>query len=120
MTGPVRHRRRFVVPAVATVTVTAVLIAGCYETPAEPIAIDNKSDQQILIYQIDNGGEERPIPFFVVPPRQGIVDGSECVYSDLVARLEDGTFVGTREGPFCQGDPAWVFTQDDVDQAQAP
>jgi hypothetical protein len=106
--------------ALATVTVAAVLIAGCYELPAEPILLENQSDQLILIYQTDKSGEERPIPLYVLSPRRNTAEESPCVYSDLVARLEDGTLVDTREGPFCQGDPAWVFTQDDVDQATAP
>jgi hypothetical protein len=75
---------------------------------------------QAAFYQTDTSGEELPRPLIGVPPRQGITADSECVYSVLVARLEDGRLVGTREGPFCEGDPAWVSTQDDVDQATAP
>ena len=40
-----------------------------------------------------------------------------CIDADLEARLEDGTVIDTRPGPFCPDDPAWVVTQHDVDRA---
>ncbi len=43
--------------------------------------------------------------------------GYNCIGTDLQVRLEDGSVVATRPGPFCEGDPPWVITQAQVNAA---
>lgn len=93
----------------------AIVASACNELPAEPITIDNQSDQTIVVMGIDNVGE---FVFMEILPGRNGIDRSACVDPDLEARLESGAVVAFRPGPFCQGDPVWVITQAEVDAAR--
>ena len=82
--------------------------------PDGVIAIRNQSWQRLTIVAVTADGES---VYRELLARRTIRDRSECVESDLEARLYDGTLVASRSGPFCQGDPTWVITQAEVDGA---
>ncbi|NOX29626.1 MAG: hypothetical protein GXP35_06215 [Actinobacteria bacterium] len=106
-------RRRLSHPIIGVLLLLAVVASACNEIPAEPITIDNQSDQTIIIVR----SFSESVFMEILPGRTG-VDPSTCVDPDLEARLENGAVVASRPGPFCQGDPVWVITQAEVDAAQ--
>jgi len=107
-----RSRQR-VRPAIGVLLLLAIVASACNEIPAEPITIDNQSDQTIIIVR----SITESVFMEILPGRTG-VDRSACDDSDLAARLEGGAVVASRAGPFCQGDPEWVITQAEVDAAK--
>ena len=103
----------------ALAILVAVVATACNELPADPIEVDNTSDQKVVIWGVWGDGSADP-------PFGGIAAGTittltddECIEPDLEARLDDGTVVAELPKPFCQGDPTWVITQDQVDAATA-
>lgn len=82
--------------------------------PDGVIAIQNQSRQWLTIVAITADGESA---FRDLLAQRTVRDRSACVDSDLEVRLYDGTLVASRSGPFCQGDPKWVITEDEVDAA---
>jgi hypothetical protein len=111
----VKHfaRRRLSSPIIGVLLLLALVASACNEIPAEPITINNQSDQTIIIVR----SFSESVFMEILPGRTG-VDRSACDDSDLVARLEGGAVVASRPGPFCQGDPVWVITQAEVDAAR--
>ena len=107
---PIRRRMG---PAVGVLLLLAMVASACNEIPAEPITFDNQSDQTIVVVRSFSESVYKEIA-----PGSRVTDGSLCVDPDLEARLENGAVVASRPGPFCQGDPAWVITQAEVDAAK--
>lgn len=105
-------RGRIAWPGVGVLLALLVVASACNELPAEPITFENQSDQTITIMVIAGISESR---WGDVGPRSTTGDRSVCVDPDLEARLDDGTAVASRPGPFCQGDPVWVITQAQID-----
>ncbi len=90
----------------------AIVASACNEIPAEPITIDNQSDQTIIIMRVFETSES--VKMEILPGRNG-VDRSACVDPDLEAHLDIDVAVASRAGPFCQGDPVWMITQAQID-----
>ena len=100
----------------AAVILLAVMASACNELPAEPIEVDNTSDQRIGLWGISAAGSaDAPFGAIAAGTTQMIEEG--CVEKDLEARLDDGTVVAERPAPFCEGDPVWIITQAQVDAA---
>lgn len=100
----------------------AALAATVFATSCSGGTVDfaNESNSAIVIVQIGAAGES---VYGEIDATGGMsvltrwFDG--CIDEDLDARLEDGTVISTRPGPFCPDDPAWVITQQDVEQARS-
>lgn len=85
--------------------------------PPEPITIQNQSTQPLTIMTVGDGVES--VYKEVLGRRATTRDRAECVESDLEARrLDNGNVVAARPGPFCQGDPTWVISREEVDAAE--
>jgi hypothetical protein len=110
MTKWPRQRR---IDALVLTALAAVFVLGCNELPAEPIDVHNQSEQTIVIVRLVATGES--VVARVLPGDR--FTGENCIEPDLQVRPEDGSVVGTRAGPFCEGDPSWVITQAQVDAA---
>lgn len=101
----------------------AVVASTVIPTACSRGSIDfvNDSDTSIVIVQIV-GEDERVLDEIAGTGGFSILsrwfDG--CLEGDLEARLEDGTVVEARPGPFCPGDPAWIITEGDVERARDP
>ena len=84
--------------------------------PDGVIAILNGSDLELTIVAVGTDGESVYREVFWRLSR--IRDRSECIDADLEARRADnGNVVASRPGPFCQGEPEWAITQEQVDAA---
>lgn len=100
----------------------AVLASSVFAASCSGGTIDfvNESNRSVVIVQIDAAADS-------VYGEVGATGGMSvltrwfdgCIDEDLEARLEDGTVISTRPGPFCPDDPAWVITQQDVEQARS-
>ncbi len=100
----------------------AVLASSMFAASCSGGTVDfvNESNRSVVIMEIDAAGES-------VYGEIGATGGMSvltrwfdgCIDEDLEARLEDGTVISTRPGPFCPDDPAWVITQQDVEQARS-
>ena len=104
-----RQPRRVTV-SLAMLTLVAIVATACNELPAEPIDIHNQSEQTIVIVRLVGTGES--VVARVLPGDH--FTGENCIDPDLQVRLEGGTVVATRPGPFCEGDPVWVISEADV------
>ena len=82
--------------------------------PDGVIAIRNRSSQLLIVVAVGADGEK---VYREIRHGRTVRDRSQCVEPDLEARLYDGTLVASRPGPFCQGDPMWVITLEEVDAA---
>lgn len=109
-------RAKFFAVAVAALA-SSVLVASCSRGTIDFV---NESDSAIAIVKIGAAGES---VYDEIDATGGMsvltrwFDG--CIDEDLEARLEDGTVISSRPGPFCPGDPAWVITRQDVEQARS-
>jgi len=109
-------RAKFFAVAVAALA-SSVLVASCSRGTIDFV---NDSNRVIVIMKIDAAGESVYDEIDASGEMSVLTrwfDG--CIDEDLKARLEDGTLISTRPGPFCPGDPAWVITQQDVEQARS-
>lgn len=100
-------RARF--STVGIVAFAAVVLAG--SCSGGSVEIHNESSSTVVIMEIDAEGES---PYGEIDAGGGMVVHTRCIDDDLEARLEDGTVISARQGPFCEDDPAWVITQQDV------
>jgi len=108
-------RAKFFPVAIAALA-SSVFAASCSGGTVDFV---NESNATVVIVEIDTAGESV----------YGEIDATggmsvltrwfdDCIDEDLEAHLEDGTVISTRPGPFCPDDPAWVITQQDVEQAR--
>lgn len=82
-------------------------IAAC-EFPADAVKVFNASSQTVELVQ--ESGETR-ISLTKLRPGMGYTTRQECVADFVVLSLE-GEELARRPGPFCQGEPEWVITDD--------
>lgn len=112
----VSMRVRFFAVAVAALF-SVVVAASCSGGTVDFV---NESNRTLVIMEIDTAGESVYAEIDAtggMAVLKGWFDG--CIDGDLEARLEDGTVIDTRPGPFCHDDPAWLITQQDIDQARS-
>jgi len=77
------------------------LLGSLLGDPAkEVLAIDNRTDQRLLVYHVYFDGSEHPTELVPpIPPRSRIETGLPCGAGELAARTRDGELVA-RRGPF--------------------
>ncbi len=96
---------------------SSVLLASC---AGGSVDVVNDANEPVVIMQLDAADARL---FAEIEPTGGMSVltrwPDRCIDEDLEARLEDGTVIATRPGPFCPDDPAWVITPDDVEQARS-
>jgi hypothetical protein len=82
-------------------------VAAC-EFPRDAIRVFNASSQPVRLIEEFQGTR---IELTVLDPGTGDITRAQCV-GDLAVLNLDGEELAHRPGPFCQGDPEWVITEE--------
>jgi hypothetical protein len=91
------------------VAVVAIsLIASC-EYPNDAINVENQSTQTVTLAMVS---DDTRIELTILRPGEGDSLRNECVEMDFVVEDEAGRELARRPGPFCQGDPPWIITNE--------
>ncbi len=87
--------------------IVAVAAAAC-AYPRDTIKVFNASSQSVHLAEEFRGNR---LSRGVLEPGTGYITPEECL-GDLVVTSMAGKELVRRPGPFCQGDPEWVITDE--------
>lgn len=88
----------------------ALLVAACNELPADPITVENQTQQTLQIWGLDADGELNRFHFELDFTGMNSLGREECEPGLAALRVDGSEFA--RIGQICQGDPHWVITED--------
>lgn len=105
--NPPRSSMRVV--SAVIVAALLVVVSAC-EYRSDAIRVENRSSQTVNLFtEFD---EATRTDHGTLRPGEGFVDRLECIEIDFVAESLDGEELARRPGPFCQGDPPWILTDE--------
>jgi hypothetical protein len=83
-----------------------ILIASC-EYPNDAVNVENESSETVVL--VEELGDSRS-QGHELGPGEGYSTRRECVDGDFIVESLNGEELARRPGPFCQGDPPWIIT----------
>jgi hypothetical protein len=85
-----------------------LFVASC-DYPNDAVVVENRSSQTVILVEEFRGNRIGEIE---LGPGESDLRGEECVDGDFIVQSLDGEELARRRGPFCQGDPPWVITDE--------
>lgn len=106
---PTTAHVRLQVLAIVVLCVAAVACEMPFqEYPSDAVRVENQSSQTVVL---DLGS----LTVGTLRPNEGFSTRMECEDADFVVRSSEGEELARRPGPFCQGDPPWIITDELLD-----
>jgi hypothetical protein len=91
------------------IVVLCLAVAACEvpfrEYPSDAVRVENQSSQTVVL---DLGS----LTVGTLRPNEEFLSRMECEDADFVVKSSEGEELARRPGPFCQGDPPWIITDE--------
>jgi hypothetical protein len=91
------------------VALVAVSLTVSCEYPNDAVNVENQSSETVVL--VEELGDSRS-QGHELGPGEGYSTRRECVDGDFIVESISGEELARRPGPFCQGDPPWIITNE--------